>query len=144
MPQFKFLKLFFFFFFQKMNPNDSWQLFTEICRLTSTIITVAAKRTKPVALCVMFFARAKLHRQFPRALTFVCYVAMNTRTNYHITVFTLNKACARNVWDFTQHDEALTFSTLSVFSFGRPLFFIANFVLVISVHPRDEHQTTNL
>lgn len=116
MAQFKFLKLF-FFFVQKMNPNDSWQLFTENCRLTSTIITVAAKRTKPVALCVMFFARAKLHRQFPRALTFVCYVAMNTRANYHITVFTLNKACARNVWDFTQHDEALTFFYLISFQF---------------------------
>ena len=78
MPQVKFFKL----LFSKDNSErypDSFFLFvcvcglfffTQFCRVTSTIIRLPAIIYKPAALYVMLLARAKLHRQFPRALSF--------------------------------------------------------------------------
>ena len=66
----------------------------------------------------MFSARAReIQQALSARLPSVCYVAMNIRTIYHWTVFTLKKTYAVNVCDFLQDDEPLTLFYLISFQF---------------------------
>ena len=144
MPQFKFFEL----FFSKDNSErypDSF--FTQICRVTSTIIRLPAKINKSVALYEMFFARAKLHRQFPRALSFRLLRPYEHSQGVWLNGFHIEEGlCSQRLWFQTiwrTFDIVLTyqFSVFSLFCFSdRSLSRILRARSSISLHPRDKHQ----